>query len=264
MTSYSTWQRKLALVFKSEKTLDAPSVIAAFADKTIADMKSTIITSAMCRDSALTDKPRIKNLLDHLDNLQHEFIGQSELCYYHAVLIVLVRRQYKVEELFAEFEQLWESHTEYLLNHLSLRWLVSACDTFVDHSSNTARAAILMNVITMVNTLKIYETQQYLQTPLAPSTVALENTVSLNSLIDDKVDSLYETHLSLYDGLTYFHIGTDDTLKNMRHRYQQFHEKDKLATTMLLFAFDRLQNTKSAFATMKALHKDDKSKWWLD
>lgn len=264
MTSYSSWQRKLALVFKSEKTLDAPSVIAAFADKTIADMKSTIITSTMCRDSALTDKPRIKNLIDHLDNLKHEFIGKPELCYYHATLIVLLRRNFKVSEIFAEFKNLWESETQHLLEHLSLRWLVCACDTFIDHSQDDTRAAILMNVITMVNTLKVYETQQYLQTPTSPSTMTLANTVSLDSLIDDKLDSLYQTHLSLYDGLTYFHIGTDDTLKNMRHRYQQFYEKDKLAATMLLFAFDRLQNNKSAFATMKALHKDDKSKWWLD
>lgn len=264
MTSYSSWQRKLALVFKSEKTLDAPSVIAAFADKTIADMKSTIITPTMCRDSALSDKPRVKNLIDHLDNLKHEFIGKSELCYYHATLVVLLRRNCKIKELFAEFESLWEAQTDYLLENLSLRWLACACDTFIDHSPDATRAAILMNVITMVNTLKVYETQQYLQTPTEPSNITLARTVSTDSLIRDKVDTLYKTHLPLYDGLTYFHIGTDDTLKNMRHRYQKFYEKDKLATTMLLSAFDRLQNNKSAFSTMKALHKDDKSKWWVD
>lgn len=253
MTSYSSWQRKLALIFKSEKTLDAPSVIAAFSDKTIADMKSTIITSAMCRDSALTDKPRIKNLIDHLDKLKHEFIGKPELCYYHATLIILIRRNYKVADLFPEFERLWSTQTDYLLYHLSLRWIVSACDTFIDHTVDPLRAAIFMNAVTLINTLKVYETQQYLQRQDPKESLAL---------VPERVEALYNAHLPLFEGLTYFRIGADDTLRNMRIRYNRLAETDKLATTVLLSIFDQLQTINSGFNTMKNLHKDEKSNWW--
>ncbi|MBP2281072.1 hypothetical protein H4W00_001885 [Psychrobacter sp. PL19] len=255
MTTSSNWYRKLTLLFKSEKTLNANTIIRAFTNKNMDEMKVIIITETMCEPINSSNNTRIKDLTRHLDNLKHQFIGQSELCFYHATLIVLLRRDYKPKETFAEFEMIWTIESDYLLNNLSLRWIISACDTFIDHTEDTTRAAILMNVTTLINTLKVYETKQFLQ---------LNNTIEQETLLEDKINALYRTHLPLYDSLTYFRIGTDDTLKNMRLRYQQFYDLDKLATTMLLFVFDRLQNNDSAFSTLRALHKDNKSKWWVD
>tara|TARA_R110002051_G_C8431797_1_gene453567 strand:- start:74 stop:574 length:501 start_codon:yes stop_codon:yes gene_type:complete len=166
-----------------------------------------------------------------------------------------MRRKYKIDKTFTEFERLWEAESNYLLQHLSLRWIVSACDTFVDHSDNAHRAAILMNVVTLMNTLRTYETKNFLQTPPGAEPIPL---------LDEKTDILYAGDLSLYDGLTYFRIGTDDSLRNMRKRYSKFQKIDKLATSMLLAVFEKLQNNGSAFATLRQLHKDDWSKWWLD
>lgn len=253
MNISSGWQRKFIVLFKSERTLNAKAVVSSFTHKSIDEMKANIITDSACNPIALSNKPRIKDLEKHLENLKHQFIGQSELCFYHATLVVLLRRGYKSEEVFVEFENLWARETDYLLNNLSLRWIVSACDTFIDHSTDRIRAAILMNVITLVNTLKVYETQQYLQR---------QNPETPHSLVPERVDSLYSAHLPLFEGLAYFRIGADDTLKNMRNRYNQFSETDKLATTILLFFFDQLQTTNSGFSTMKNLHKDEKSKWW--
>ena len=59
-------------------------------------------------------------------------------------------------------------------------------------------------------------------------------------------------------------MGSDDTLKNMRKRYESFYGSDKLATTMLLSVFDKLQKNNSAFSTMRSLHKSKNSEWWLD
>lgn len=255
MKASSNWQRKLTLLFKSEKTLNAATIVKTFNNKSINEMKATIITPSLCDLSALSSKPRTKNLESHLDNLKHQFIDQSELCFYHANLIVLLRRGYQPETTFAEFETLWNTETDYLLSHLSLRWIVSACDTFIDHSTDKTKAAILMNVVTLINTLRVYETQQFLQ--LAQHSESL-------SLVATQVDRLYQGDLPLYDGLTYFRIGTDDTLKHMRRRYEDFYNTDKLATTMLLSVFDKLQADNSAFSTLRALHKDDKSKWWLE
>ncbi len=255
MSTLSQWPYKLTLLFKNEKTLNANVVMETFTNKSIDEMKATIITEAMCDPEALSDKPRIKNLTSHLDSLKHQFISQTELSFYHATLIVLLRRNYKTEKTFAVFEALWTTETDYLLNHLSLRWIISACDTFIDHSNDVTRAAILMNITTLINTLKVYETKQFLQLP-----TPLEQT----QLLADKVDTLYHTHLPLYDSLTYFRIGTDDTLKNMRVRYKNFYDTDKLATTMLLFVFDKLQSNNSAFSTLRSLHKSERSKWWAD
>ena len=238
-------------LFTSEKVRHADVILQGFDDKTFADMKAITITESMCDAAAVTDKPRTKVLSAHLENLRHEFIGCSELCFYHAVLVVLLRRQYQPEQTFAAFESLWDSQCDYLLSQLSLRWLVSACDTFIDYTPDQTRAALLMNVPTLVNTLKVYETQRYLHA-LSPA----------SPLCAERTDALYQKHLSLYDGLTLFRIGTDDTLKNMRQRYQHLQQKDPLAGRMLLAVFNRLQQTDSAFATMQNLHKDDKSAWW--
>ena len=255
MTVTSGWQRRFILLFKSEKTLNAGEVVKTFNQKSINEMKATIITTSMCDSTVLSHKPRTKDLESHLGNLKHQFIGKPELNFYHAALIVLLRRHYKPKQIFTEFERLWENEASYLLTQLDLRWIVSACDDFIDYSSNAPRAAILMNVITLINTLKVYETKQFLQ---------LSTPLKQTPLLTDKIDVLHRTHQPLYDGLTYFRIGTDDTLINMRRRYKQFYHSDKLAATMLLFVFDKLQTNDSAFSTLRSLHKDDKSKWWLD
>lgn len=252
MSTPSGWQRKLILLFKSEKRLGAKQIQQNYANKNFDEMKRTQISSHDIDPIAFPDKPRIKDLSQHLNKVKSEFIGRSELEFYHATLIVLIRRGYKTVEMFAEFERLWEVEFEFLLNHLSLRWIISACDTFIDHCDSATRAAIMMNTVSLINTVKVYETHQFLHNP-NPSTW---------KLVPEKVDALYQSHLPLYNDLTYFRIGTDDTLKNMRQRYEKFYNVDKLATTMLLFVFDKLQSNQSAFATLKSLHTDEKSTWW--
>ena len=255
MTTPSSWQRKLLLLFLSEKRLNAGKIVKSYDGKSFDEMKATMVTESMCDTEALTNQRKSKDLEEHLNNLKYQSIGQSELCFYHNTLIILMRRKYKIDNTFAEFERLWTVESDYLLEHLSLRWIVSACDTFIDHSDNAHRAAILMNVITLMNTLRACETKNFLQLPAnAEST----------PLLTEKTDLLYAGDLPLYDGLTYFRIGTDDSLRNMRKRYRKFHKIDKLATNMLLAVFEKLQNTDSAFATLRQLHRDDWSKWWLD
>ena len=255
MVTHSSWQRKLILIFRSEKRLNAGKIIKTYNDRSFDEMKATAITESMCDIEALTNERKSTDLETHLNNLKYKSLGESELCFYHNTLIILMRRKYKIDKTFAEFERLWEAESDYLLTHLSLRWIVSACDTFIDHSNNTHSAAILMNVVTLMNTLRTYETKNFLQ---------LSTNAESMPLLTEKTDMLYAGDLPLYDGLTYFRIGTDDSLRNMRKRYNKFQKVDKLATTMLLVVFEKLQNNDSAFATLRQLHRDDWSKWWLD
>lgn len=103
-----------------------------------------------------------KNLTIHLDNLRREFVGHSELEYYHATLIVLIRRGFQVEKEFKSFEQLWYEQKEFLIKKLNTRWLISACDTFIDHSDDEHLKALLMNAVILVNTIKMQESERYL------------------------------------------------------------------------------------------------------
>ena len=253
MATPSSWQRKLLLIFRSEKRLNAGKIIKTYNDKSFDEMKATTITESMCDMEALTNERKSTDLENHLNNLKYKSLGESELCFYHNTLIILMRRKYKIDKTFAEFERLWEAESDYLLTHLSLRWIVSACDTFIDHSNNTHRAAILMNVVTLMNTLRTYETKNFLQLP-----VNTEHT----SLLAEKIEMLYASDLPLYDGLTYFRVGGDDSLRNMRKRYKTFYKTDRLATTILLTVFEKIQHHNTAFNALRPLHKDDWSKWW--
>lgn len=251
MTELTGWKRKAVLLFASEKKLGASHVVSSYSNKSYADMKRKILSEEEVEWVENSDKPRLKNLSAHLNKVKIEFIDKPEICFYHATLVVLLRRGYKSKETYEEFEKLWETESDFLLNNLSLRWIVSACDTFVDHSPNPLRSAILLNVSTLINTLKTYETEKFLR--------GFETVDDIN---EKNVEALYLKHLELYQGLTYFRIGTDDTLRNMRTRYEAFKDLDQLAASILLFVFDKIQNSQTAFALIRSLHKDEKSKWW--
>ena len=114
----------------------------------------------------------------------------------------------------------------------------------MDFSPNPTRQAIFLNIPTLINTLKVYETKLDLLTD--------------NSLPNpDKVQAYQQKHLALYDGLRHFRLGTDDTLHNMRQRYEKFANVDKFAAEFLLTVFDRLQVGETAFALMRQYHESD-------
>ncbi len=188
------------------------------------------------------------NLYQHLRYLQLEFIGKSEFNFYHTLLIVLLRRGYQISTTFRLFEVLWQGHETALFEQLSLRWLVSAADTFIDYSDSPLCQAILLNVVSLINTLKVYETQQFLLTdntqPTAP-----------------KAQALYATHNGLYDGLTLFRLGSDDSLAQMKTRYQTFATQDAFATKFLLTVFRRLHDNPTAFALIKDYHNPAWAYW---
>lgn len=242
-------QRKATLLFKSEKLLAAEKIFTYFTNMSLAEMKATLITPDLqIFDSEITvdasEPKRFKDLHTHFTSLQHEFLDQPLLCLYHAVLVVLLRRKFDTANVFQAFEQLWQTEFVLLRQMLSLRWLVSAADTFIDFSTNPTRQAIFLNVPTLINTLKVYETKLDLLT---------------NNMSPDpaKVQAHQQQHLVLYDGLRYFRLGTDDSLHNMRQRYEKFAKVDKFACDFLLMIFDRLQVDNTAFAIMRHYHEFD-------
>ena len=194
-----------------------------------------------------------KDLQIHLANLKREFVGHSELEYYHATLIVLIRRGFRADEEFKKFEQLWYEQKEFLIKKLNTRWLISACDTFIDHSEDDYLKSLLMNAVILVNTIKIQESERYL-------------TATENAKPDDsRYSSLQNERLALFDGVAGFAVGTDDTLRNMRWRLDKLAQSHPLGY-LLIEIFERVQKPKAdtVYSRFRTLHTRDKTAWWME
>lgn len=212
-------------------------------------MKKCIISGDTAKHTHGADK----NLQQHTENLKKEFVGQPELNYHHAILILLIRRDVDVHKHFLQFQQLWLQEHDFLLKSLNTRWLISACDTFIDHSKDDFLKALLMNAVTLVNTIKLQESERYL-------------TVSDTAKPDPKRhDSLQNERLTLFDGIAGFAVGTDDTLRNMRWRLDKISQSHPLGD-LVIEIFERVQKPESdtVYSRFRALHHRDKTAWWTE
>lgn len=194
-----------------------------------------------------------KNLQSHIDNLRHEFVGRTELEYYHASLTVLIRRDFQTKNNFNIFEQLWYQNHEFLINNLNTRWLISACDTFIDHSDDDYLISLLMNAVIMVNTIKLQESELF----LTASEKALPKLERKNSLEAER--------LALFDGVSGFAVGTDDTLRNMRWRLDKLCNAHVLGGIVLkVFESAQHPDANTVYSRFRALHTRDKTAWWTE
>jgi len=190
------------------------------------------------------------DLSRHFHALEQEFVGQSELCFTHAKIIVLIRREFEVEKNFKQFDQLWHSEKKYLLKHLNTRWLIAAADTLADCSNDNTVIALSVACTCLLNTVKIQESERFI-------------TNAHNCSDDlDKIQHLdNERRFSLFDGTSVFKFGTDDTLRNMRWRIDKV-AKFNVAGEILLEVFKRLQKFDTVYKRTKDRHTRGKTGWW--
>lgn len=193
----------------------------------------------------------LPDLQAHLQRLRREFVGRPELLYHHAALIVLIRRESEVARNFSRLKHLWLAEQAFLSEHLDLRWLVAACDTLIDHDPDVALRAALMNAVILVNTVKLQETERFLR---LPSTSA-----------DDPqaLVALKSRHIALFDGLSAFVAGSDDTLRNMRWRLEQICAVHPLAGIAMV-VFERLQlpANDNVYSRFRQRHTRERTRWW--
>jgi len=153
---------------------------------------------------------RHENLQQHLGMLEREFVGQVRLKLVHAVLNVLLRRRMRTTIVYRHFHMLWSGHADFLLDTLDCRWLVSACDTICDHSTDPdeARIAILISLFT--NTLKLAETERLItcQTDVDPGRI--------------------KGRTPIFDGMTAFMPDGGDMPANLLRRIDQTLQSDNL------------------------------------
>lgn len=191
-----------------------------------------------------------KDLSTHIEQLKAEFVGQPELSHYHASLIVLMRRDVDAIENYAKFKALWLQERDFLLQVLNTRWLISACDTFIDFEQDPLLKAILMNAVMLINTLKLQETERFL------CDQSLEISASHRT-------RLQQERVTLFDGTSAFVVGTDDTLRNMRWRLDRVCASHPLGQ-LVIEIFERLQREENnnVYSRFKQRHTRDKTRWW--
>lgn len=182
----------------------------------------------------------------HFRNLEGEFVCQPELCLYMAKLIVMLRRDVDPPATFARFQRLWEMEQDFLLTHLSLRWLVSAAETFADQGREGYWPGILASV--MANMAKVAETDRFLHRAAEDHDPA-------------RLQTLGEGPKPMFDGMTYFAAGTDDSLINLRRRMEPAFRAG-VTGAILREVFRRLNDAPSGLNRMRKLNRRNATRWW--
>ncbi len=192
-----------------------------------------------------------KSLDLHLANLRDEFSGQPELIWYHAKLIVLIRREFRTSENYSQFRLLWDAEHTFLCENLNIRWLVSAADTIADHDRDPEIRAAAMMATLLVNTIKMQESERYV--------------CDASSLPPDpaRITRLGNELVPLFSGMSSFSVGTDDTLRNMYWRLEPFFGAGP-GGKILKTVWSRLQVEDTVFARMRKLHRRNRTRWWDD
>lgn len=190
------------------------------------------------------------SLEGHFNSLKKEFSGQSELCYTHAKIIVLIRRDFEAKKHFSIFKQLWNKEKYFLLKNLNTRWLIAATDTFADYSQSNSVRSLSVACACLLNTVKIQETER-----LITNAQNCEDDKRKISKLDN------EERIALFNGTSAFKVGTDDTLRNMRWRIDKM-AKINIAGEILLEVFLRLQKHDTVYKRFKDRHTREKTGWW--
>jgi len=112
-------------------------------------------------------------------------------------LIVELRNRRNVKRNWRKFRKLVTKNTRYVYDDCNLRWMISICDTFVDHASGKRKSRAL-SISVFFAMLRFSEAVKYVS-----------------------VDGIEPKNLEfkiLYDGMTTFGIDKQDTFLNLSRR----------------------------------------------
>lgn len=101
----------------------------------------------------------------------------------------------------------------------------------------------------MANTTKIYESERY-----------LTDNASIQ-ILPQKADEVKKQLVPLFDGMSCFTVGTDDTLRNMAWRIKAVSKKKPIGL-ILSAIWDRHQSENTAFGRFRVVHERKSTEWW--
>ena len=189
------------------------------------------------------------DIKSHLANLRKEFNGKTELEYYNAELNVFLRRSINCKDTFKKLTDLWENESDFLIQNLNTRWLISTADSFIDHDANPLSRAFAFSAVCLVNSCKLCETERF-----ASNSESTEYD-------PNKLEQLKKERIPIFDGLSAFTIGTCDTLRNMRWRLDAL-EEPMPSYLILREIFDRINNFETVYSRMSKKHTNKNTIWW--
>lgn len=141
-----------------------------------------------------------------LEELRRAFEGASELCYFHAELIVKIRRGVDASTNWTTFSSLWEQDSQYLCETLNSRWLISALDTYADHGQSLQQARALIQ-IAFFNSIRLAETERAL----------FGDSGRLEAFAKLQQQGMYQ----LWDGVETYNLRRGDVVWNMFGRIRR-------------------------------------------
>lgn len=249
MTTKSSWLNQLSWS-KQKRKIGSKVVIEDLKqhDNNFETLKTILVTVAKPTDYRYQ---YFKDLNEHLAYLETEFSGQPQLLFYHAKLIVLIRRECEVKQNMQRFATLWHEEADFLLEHLSMRWIMSAIDTFIDYSEDDLLKSMLFSGLLLINTNKLFETERYY--------LHTENT-TLGNYDPQRLESL--TSPILFNGIPAFRINHSDTMSNMRNRMLKILALHPLGGKILNHIYLSLHEENTVFRRFKQLHTKVRTQWW--
>jgi len=144
---------------------------------------------------------RLTDVEENIRAVRGEFVGKPEICHTLVKHIIYLRRNIDVVENKHNFFKLLGKYINVLLEHYDVRWLLSICDTYVDHGDEYS-SAVAMNIVNIVNGTNIQSTIMY----TVPEPVMLSERMT--------TDVKYPT----WGGMITCDIITGDTIHNMMTR----------------------------------------------
>jgi len=190
------------------------------------------------------------NLEDHLIALRKVFVGQSELCYTHAKIIVMLRREFEVDKHFKLLEDLWNQESAFLLRHLDFHWLLSASARFAENSKNQVASSLGIATTCLQISVRLAESERF----LTNSQCAKDDEIKQSRLDNNE-------RIPLFEDIPVFKFGTDDTVRFLRWQIDKA-AKYHVAGEILLEVFKRLQKIDTIYMRAKDRHKRSKTGWW--
>lgn len=172
----------------------------------------------------------------------YTFAGELQLDLYHAALVVHLRRNVSRELAYRRFEVLWDRWSEQLLQSLDTRWLVSACDTIMEHAADPAERARACVGSTLINTIKLYETER------------------LALVVEDKPYGEVQQQF-LFDGVTPFVIRRGDMIFNLRERTRSLCSGKTVASRIVLELLRRADRENTVYRRFAAVHDIEATRW---
>ncbi|MDP0929557.1 polysaccharide pyruvyl transferase family protein [Paracoccus onubensis] len=190
-------------------------------------------------------RPKGKDIPSHFATLREEFATKSELLFYHAALISLLRRGLESAPAFRCFQEIWIKETDFLLRELNSRWLVSACDTFADHAQDVVDRSLAMTGVLFANTVKLYETENW--------------ATGRRGIAQEYRAVVSQT--PLFDGMTVFGIGSGDLMHCMQKRLAATAGQERVVSKILSELFSRMHAHDTVFRRFRNVHYSANTLW---